>query len=995
MKGGDFKRWALRGCRIYGEDQWFFLRELAQNARDAGARNVRVDARRDADEEILTFSDDGSGMDSRHAEQFLFRLYASSKEDERGSAGQFGIGFWAVLRFGPRDVRIASNPGRAPWAVHINEAFELQREEDASQPRGTTVTLRRTALFDTEEAYLEAVGAALRRFCRYLRRNNREATALPVWFQERNLIEPIAVAGPISLRFKHGPVEGAVGLAKRPSVELFARGLPVWKGLLLDELSYRGTEHAWRSEIAQGLAPSFVLNGNRLNVVMSRNAVVDDGALAALRRHAGRALQQLVKHQLQKTLPVGPVHRFLEWLRRAVARAGRLPVVTFLPLVLALVTAFAVWYFGAQLRTFFGLSGGPAEVAETVDGTGSEAAGADGHGDGLAASPGQPPGRLPTVYRGSLVERLPTSRAIALHYSPEGPFHFKFLTATDFDHARGFVALSRTPEDIPFDPPDCDDRELLTVTAHLEETGLVSLPVPTGHTLVPHSLTVDQRPVKPAVQTPNGEPLVRLAGSMSLAYQTCSTSGSPPDLPEPPAVASALLERDVRDRLEAVQGAETAVRVAVVLEVVRAHISYDDSEAAAVLFAGLGSDSDWLAFVLDAGRGDCDVMNALAILLLREMGVPARLGIGGVGRRGRLLSGLHAWVEYYDGRWRVADASEGQAATAAPRPVGVSLGQGGAEGNSLRPGRPGAAERGHDGILSLPWQGAAGEAAAPGLEASPKNAGGSEPANHLGAVWLSCGALLLGLIGVLFLRRSRAARGSRVAESLDGEEAEALLGDMALSASLQPGAWAHAEALWGHPLLPLIGRRMRFSLRQAERQAARGHLFAGGAGDRSGLADLAAAAGTPVLDAGNRFFGRLAGQLAGIVDLDRIDALKPQIKLAVEGQGFVAEVSALLRAAAGGRAVPLVVCPGLGERPLLDVDLRGAKLPPGWKGFGRFVALRPDAELQALVRRQDGGDQGARLALVDLITRRSRYYRKDGAAVRDRSAKVLLQEERA
>ena len=102
MKGTDFKRWATRGCRIYGEDPWFFIRELAQNARDAGADRVEISTWwTERGHEVFRFTDDGTGMSSDHARQFLFRLYASSKDDERDAAGEYGIGFWAVLRYNP------------------------------------------------------------------------------------------------------------------------------------------------------------------------------------------------------------------------------------------------------------------------------------------------------------------------------------------------------------------------------------------------------------------------------------------------------------------------------------------------------------------------------------------------------------------------------------------------------------------------------------------------------------------------------------------------------------------------------------------------------------------------------------------------------------------------------------------------------------------------------------------------------------------------------
>ena len=53
MRGPEFQRWASHGLRDYGEDPWQFLRELAQNSRDAGARSIRVSVSSDGVSETL------------------------------------------------------------------------------------------------------------------------------------------------------------------------------------------------------------------------------------------------------------------------------------------------------------------------------------------------------------------------------------------------------------------------------------------------------------------------------------------------------------------------------------------------------------------------------------------------------------------------------------------------------------------------------------------------------------------------------------------------------------------------------------------------------------------------------------------------------------------------------------------------------------------------------------------------------------------------------
>jgi hypothetical protein len=49
MLGKDFRSLAEAVTGTYGNDPWFFLRELAQNSRDAGAQSIWVNAERTAD----------------------------------------------------------------------------------------------------------------------------------------------------------------------------------------------------------------------------------------------------------------------------------------------------------------------------------------------------------------------------------------------------------------------------------------------------------------------------------------------------------------------------------------------------------------------------------------------------------------------------------------------------------------------------------------------------------------------------------------------------------------------------------------------------------------------------------------------------------------------------------------------------------------------------------------------------------------------------------
>ena len=95
----------------YGADAWVFVRELLQNARDAGAGRVWFEVSSAGGTDRIVCRDDGGGMTFAHARDYLFTLYASSKRGGPRSAGRFGIGFWSILRFSPSAITIRSRAG--------------------------------------------------------------------------------------------------------------------------------------------------------------------------------------------------------------------------------------------------------------------------------------------------------------------------------------------------------------------------------------------------------------------------------------------------------------------------------------------------------------------------------------------------------------------------------------------------------------------------------------------------------------------------------------------------------------------------------------------------------------------------------------------------------------------------------------------------------------------------------------------------------------------
>lgn len=158
------------------ESPYDFLRELVQNAMDAGSDRVEVTLEShplgsgaDPDELIfeLTVLDTGAGMDEAIIDQELTRLFASSKSGDRTMAGGFGIGFVSVFAWEPEAVLVHTGRSGESWELvfHADRSFEKVALEEPVE--GTTISLFRRGRKAEREAIAEAVRDSLWRWCRF------------------------------------------------------------------------------------------------------------------------------------------------------------------------------------------------------------------------------------------------------------------------------------------------------------------------------------------------------------------------------------------------------------------------------------------------------------------------------------------------------------------------------------------------------------------------------------------------------------------------------------------------------------------------------------------------------------------------------------------------------------------------------------------------------------------------------------------------------------
>ena len=923
MLGRDFKRWAAHGVRNYGNDPWHFLRELVQNARDAGAGAIRVRTGVEAGREVIAFDDDGTGMSLEHARRYLFRLYASSKHGGERFAGEFGIGFWTVLHFGFDQLLVESKTARAGWAVALDREFAVTPATCALDHRGTRITLSRLASGSSEPELRAAVRSALTRYCRCLHQLDQPDRALPVLVDGVPLEQGLHLDGPLQLRFRDGPVEGAVGLAEQPRVELYARGLPVWRGLVIDELSHVGAPDRYQVELARGLAPVFLLNGRRLRVDATRTTVLDDNRLAQLRGAARRALDRLVRRHLQQQFPRSWWGRCFDRGRDALGAferrhwwylGGGLLYLVVLVAVVAVATA-PRWRSAERISATrnvvasSGVDAGPAPVAPAGAATSSSAG---------SVAPG--PAGLPARYTGAQVDAPDPAARYELTYRPPATLWFRLLVAERYERARGLVA-DESPA-VARAPAFACRRDCVEVAfrAHVVDRAL--LPLPLGYEVEPASVRFEGAEVGPlqiaaarerVVVGPTGVGTLRyrigaLAPQRQLTARERRLLLALPDaLPWPDDLAAAL-RRGRRQPLPR--------RVALAAQLTAERLVFDNSVAARDRFRSAPAGSDWLTTVLATAAGDCDVINGLHVALLRALGVPARLAVGLVGRAGVAAGGLHAWSEYFDRGWHSVDVSQ-------PVPT------------------PGATT--WPAVSAAPTDRAAVIVASPVDRIAPTR---TPPGRWVPAVrrWLAplaIGCLVAGFAIGLWIALGRWRRGDRFERSADDGAAQHILVEMLINALAQPAAWRSSRPLWSHPVLPLIGGE-RMAIGHAVRLAQRHQLFAGRTGQA--LTELAVAAGNPILDLGHPQFASAIASVRGLIDLGRFELLRPlaaDAALVSRGHELLATTNALIRDC--GSDVVLLPFAGSQARTFFDVDLSQLRLPgnPTWPR--RYVAVASES----------------------------------------------------
>lgn len=909
MKSHEIRQWIEAGYRDYGEDPWFFIRELAQNSRDAGAHTIHVAANQGASgEEILIFEDDGKGMSYDDAVRYLFRLYASSKNGNKDAAGRFGIGFWTVMRFKPHHLIIESCTGEKSWGIVVDDQLHTVPFAVSLKRRGTRVTLTRKAQEAALAVFEKKTREALERYCLFLRRNNRTSDPLPVIFKGHNLTEPMRLPGPVSLSFKNRDGEGAVGLGPRPSVRLYARGLPVWEGTSLDELSHNPpsetVKRSFKQDMGQGLAPVFLLNGNRLEVNISRRKVIDDHHLQDLRDKGEKALARMVEMAAEQVMPRSTLGFLVRKIKKSVAylfgsfiRA----IITLLLVIIPLEIYVISYYINSKPG-----GGGSSYVSLRAE---------------------------DNVYNGASVRTVHTeSKGVEMIYDPPDNRWFKLFHAERYVLKAGFI--QEVDKSVVDDDEgrmsgrlvlDCGGRETVYVRLRINRVGQIFLPQAHGLAIDPSHILLNGKRLESSCIGLSGGVTLEVKDAGELGYRCCQWLEK---LPLGASARVALLELpgnlilpiEIEEKLGETEGWELQKKVELAIGLTSRLLVYDSSGEIAGKYKEVGKNGEWLKKVLDIGAGDCDIINGVAALLLRKMGVPSRLVIGLVGKKGRIVPGLHAWTEYYDdqpGEFRVVDVTGYIEASKGVR----------TENREVR-----------EPDISLPIG-----AEQPGKE---------KLVIHGGVRYFLYGMLVLlpgvaiFLIILLVRQRRRKTGDYGKEERVELNRVKESLADILLHFLLHPGVWGGGSEIRNYRVIPTIDGGA-VSLRDAIELGRQQRLFTLGKMQPLAqyLVQVQRSTGVPILDSDCTAFGPLIRILPGALHLERILALRleegrKEANVNNIANDLLGSVNQLLGKIIKGMP-GLLVAPGLHGEEIFDVDISGLPDLGSWGMPRRFIAVNP------------------------------------------------------
>ncbi len=284
------------------------LRELIQNALDAGSDVVEVSASRDGDNHVFAVQDHGSGMDRATIDNQLTKLFSSSKDGDLTKIGKFGIGFVSVFALDPVAVCVDTAKGGERWRVVFGKDRSFTRVKLDEAIEGTRVRMfldhagvRKHA--SNWQDLVDRARATVKHWCRHVERE--------VLFDGVAINEPLGLARCL-LTLTHDDGQGTVVVvgvgASSDNGELdigfYNKGLTLLEAKTWDDLP---------------AGVSVRISSRWLEHTLTRDSVVRDDrywkAMRLVAQVVDEQLQPAVLARLEQSDAVDERGRLLGWLQ--------------------------------------------------------------------------------------------------------------------------------------------------------------------------------------------------------------------------------------------------------------------------------------------------------------------------------------------------------------------------------------------------------------------------------------------------------------------------------------------------------------------------------------------------------------------------------------------------------------------------------------------------------------------------------------------------------
>ena len=244
------------------------VRELIQNAADAGAQKITVDVAYDGDRHLLRLSvtDDGRGMNSSEIESYLTIGFSEKNKDVH--RGRFGIGKLSPYALGIVRMVVETCDGHFARRITFSSDGSGSISEIPPGARGTVVRVYKRCEREVAEELATRTTQLVSSQCGSL--------SIPLYVNGLNVNRDVGLPTEYSLRFNSSAVVGELGIQSEPIRLLMGGSIVLESGAPI-----------------LGPSISYVLDSSRLSPTLSRNAVRRDNEFDVLLREAQSQLPAL------------------------------------------------------------------------------------------------------------------------------------------------------------------------------------------------------------------------------------------------------------------------------------------------------------------------------------------------------------------------------------------------------------------------------------------------------------------------------------------------------------------------------------------------------------------------------------------------------------------------------------------------------------------------------------------------------------------------------